>query len=217
MQRGLLFTMETVVPTKGNLRAVKNSNDLAKLGFDLMDKKRSILTRELMLVIKRIKGIYKEIQETYALAYKSFQLVSVTLGVAKLKSLAETVPLDNTVKVSYRSVMGVEIPVVSVKEAQEKNLRYGFYNSNSVFDETFKKFTKVKSLTAKLAELEVSAYRLANAIEKTQKRANSLRNVMIPKFNSLIKYIGDALEEKDREEFSRLKIVKKQRSRKQDR
>lgn len=217
MQRGLLFTMETVVPTKGNLRAVKNSNDLAKLGFDLMDKKRSILTRELMLVIKRIKRIYKEIQETYALAYKSFQLVSVTLGVAKLKSLAETVPLDNTVKVSYRSVMGVEIPVVSVKEAQEKNLRYGFYNSNSVFDETFKKFTKVKSLTAKLAELEVSAYRLANAIEKTQKRANSLKNVMIPKFKNLIKYIGDSLEEKDREEFSRLKIVKKQRSRKRDR
>lgn len=209
--------METVVPTKGNLKAVKNSSNLARLGFDLMDKKRSILARELMLVIKRIRETYKEIQETYVLAYKSFQLASVTLGVAKLESLAGTVPIDNTVKVSYRSVMGVEIPVVSVKEKQEKNLKYGFYNSNSVFDETFKKFTKVKSLTAKLAELEVSAYRLANAIEKTQKRANSLRNVMIPKFNSLIKYIGDALEEKDREEFSRLKVVKKQKSKKQDR
>lgn len=212
-----MFTVETVVPTKGNLKAVKNSSNLARLGFDLMDKKRSILARELMLVIKRIRETYKEIQETYVLAYKSFQLASVTLGVAKLESLAGTVPIDNTVKVSYRSVMGVEIPVVSVKEKQEKNLKYGFYNSNSVFDETFKKFTKVKSLTAKLAELEVSAYRLANAIEKTQKRANSLRNVMIPKFNSLIKYIGDALEEKDREEFSRLKVVKKQKSKKQDR
>ena len=211
-----MFYMETVVPTKGNLKAVKNSSNLARLGFDLMDKKRSILARELMLVIKRIRETYKEIQETYVLAYKSFQLASVTLGVAKLESLAGTVPIDNTVKVSYRSVMGVEIPVVSVKEKQEKNLKYGFYNSNSVFDETFKKFTKVKSLTAKLAELEVSAYRLANAIEKTQKRANSLRNVMIPKFNSLIKYIGDALEEKDREEFSRLKVVKKQKSKKQD-
>ena len=212
-----MFTVETVVPTKGNLKAVKNSSNLARLGFDLMDKKRSILARELMLVIKRIRETYKEIQETYVLAYKSFQLASVTLGVAKLESLADTVSIDNTVKVSYRSVMGVEIPVVSVKEKQEKNLKYGFYNSNSVFDETFKKFTKVKSLTAKLAELEVSAYRLANAIEKTQKRANSLRNVMIPKFNSLIKYIGDALEEKDREEFSRLKVVKKQKSKKQDR
>jgi len=206
--------METVVPTKGNLKAVKNSSSLAKLGFDLMDKKRSILARELMLIIKRIKETYKEIQETYASAYKSFQLASVTLGVAKLKALAATVPIDNTVKVSYRSVMGVEIPVVSIKEEQEKNLKYGFYNSNSVFDETFKKFTRVKSLTAKLAELEVSAYRLANAIEKTQKRANSLRNVMIPKFNSLIKYIGDSLEEKDREEFSRLKIVKKYKNEK---
>lgn len=212
--QGVIFAVEAIVPTKGNLKAVKNSSSLAKLGFDLMDKKRSILARELMLIIKRIKETYKEIQETYASAYKSFQLASVTLGVAKLKALAATVPIDNTVKVSYRSVMGVEIPVVSVKEEQEKNLKYGFYNSNSAFDETFKKFTRVKSLTAKLAELEVSAYRLANAIEKTQKRANSLQNVMIPKFNSLIKYIGDSLEEKDREEFSRLKIVKKYKNEK---
>ena len=35
-------------PTKGNLIAAKNSLALAKQGYDLMDKKRNILIRELM-------------------------------------------------------------------------------------------------------------------------------------------------------------------------
>lgn len=205
--------MKNIVPTKGNLKMVKNSSKLAQLGFELMDKKRNILIKELMLIIKHIKKTYKEMSETCASAYKSLQLASLTLGAAKLKSIADTVPLDKTVKVSYRSVMGVEIPVVSAAPPKGDSLGYGFYNSNSVFDEAFKKFSKVKLLTEKLAELEVSAYKLSNAIEKSQKRANSLSNIMIPKFNSFIKYISDSLEEKDREEFSRLKVVKKQKNR----
>ena len=32
---------------------------------------------------------------------------------------------------------------------------------------------------------------------------------MIPKFEETVKFISDALDEKDREEFSRLKVIKK--------
>ena len=35
-------------PTKGNLMLAKNSLALARQGYDLMDKKRNILIRELM-------------------------------------------------------------------------------------------------------------------------------------------------------------------------
>ena len=49
------------------------------------------------------------------------------------------------------------------------------------------------------------------AIQKTQKRANALNNIMIPQFTATIKYITEVLEEKEREDFSRLKVIKKQR------
>ena len=62
-----------------------------------------------------------------------------------------------------------------------------------------------------LAEVEGSVYRLAVAIKKTQKRANALNNIMIPKFTATIKFITEALEEKEREEFSRLKVIKSQK------
>lgn len=63
-----------------------------------------------------------------------------------------------------------------------------------------------------LAEIENSVYRLADAIKKTQKRANALKNIMIPRFEETIKFITDALDEKDREEFSRLKVIKRTKS-----
>ena len=70
------------------------------------------------------------------------------------------------------------------------------------------KFHKVKELTKELAEMENTIYRLAFTIKKTQKRANALRNIVIPGYESTIALITEALEEKEREEFSRLKVIK---------
>ena len=202
--------MSNVTPTKGNLIATKKSNVLSQLGFELMDKKRNILIKELMLVIKSIKDIQDEIEKTYSEAYSYLQMANVTLGICEKTS--NDVPVDDSLKISYRSIMGVEIPVVSLDVPRENEICYDFYSSNSFLDETYKKFCKVKSLTAKLAELESSVYRLTNSIVKTQKRANALKNVIIPKFKSSIKYISDSLEEKEREEFSRLKVIKKKKN-----
>lgn len=81
-------------------------------------------------------------------------------------------------------------------------------------DEAYLRFAEVKQLTAELAEVENSVYRLADAIKKTQKRANALKNIMIPRFEETVKFITNALEEKEREDFSRLKVIKKQKTEK---
>ena len=57
--------------------------------------------------------------------------------------------------------------------------------------------------------VENSAYRLASSIRKTQKRANALKNITIPSYQALVKDIPNALEEKDREEITRLKVIKR--------
>ena len=67
----------------------------------------------------------------------------------------------------------------------------------------------MKELTARLATVETSAYRLAESIKKTQKRANALKNITIPSYQALVTEITNALEEKDREEFTRLKVIKR--------
>jgi predicted extracellular nuclease len=60
-----------------------------------------------------------------------------------------------------------------------------------------------------LAEVENTIYRLAVAVKKIQRRANALKNVLIPRLEANIRFIENSLEEKEREDFSRLKLIKK--------
>ena len=109
-----------------------------------------------------------------------------------------------------RSIMGTEIPLVQHEEAPI-NPTYAYYNTRESLDDARVKFDKVKELTIKLSMVENSAYRLANNIKKTQKRANALKNITIPTYERLTKDITNALEEKEREEFTRLKVIKRQK------
>ena len=118
--------------------------------------------------------------------------------------------------IQYRSVMGVELPTVKLDAAPEPEFCYGFAGTNSQLDYAYLCFHKVKLMTAQLAEIENSIYRLANAIKKTQSRANALKNIIIPNFEYSSKFITDALEEKEREEFSRLKVIKAQKLKKEE-
>ena len=194
-----------ITPTKGSLMAVQKSLSLSTLGFDLLDRKRNILIREMMLLIDRAKQLRGQISSTYQEAYEALQEANITLGM--VQELAEAVPVDDSVRISYRSVMGVEIPNVKIAE-QQIEICYGFDRTNSRFDHAYVCFQKVKQVTALLAEVENSVYRLANAIRKTQRRANALENIVIPRYQETAKFITDALEEKDREEFSRHKVIK---------
>lgn len=197
-----------ISPTKGNLIATKKSLVLAKLGYDLMDRKRNVLIREMMLLVDKVKYLRTEITETYAQAYISLQQANISLGV--VTQIANSVSAENGVKVVYRSVMGVEIPNVRLEES-ELTFEYGFDESNSKLDEASIKFIDAKKMTVLLAEIDNSVFRLARAIQKTQKRANALRNIVIPSLQSEVKFISDALEEKEREEFTRLKVIKNQK------
>lgn len=197
--------MTSVFPTKGNLIAVKKSLVLANLGYDLLDRKRNILIREMMLLVDKAKSLRGEIETTYKKAYQALQRANITLGV--FDEIGKATTIENGVSITYRSVMGVDIPEVSLNTTTDDS-QYDFFGSNSQFDIAYISFNKAKELTIVLAEVENSVYRLADAIKKTQRRANALKNINIPNFTSTIKYITDVLEEKEREEFTRLKVIR---------
>ena len=196
---------EALFPTKGNLIAAEKSLALAKVGYELMDRKRSILVRELMLLLESAKGLQNDINESFAQAYEALQKANMATGFCA--DIAQATGEEDGLKTASRSVMGVELPIVRLKE-RAFLLPFGMTTSNSMLDETYIKFTQVKKMCVRLAETENSIYRLAEGIKKTQKRANALKNIIIPRYTEAIKLISDALEEKDREEFARLKVIK---------
>ena len=194
-----------VVPTKGNLIAMKKSLQLANLGYSLMDQKRNVLIKEMMSLLDDVKVIREQITSSYQEAYDALQEANISMGL--ISDIVNSIPEDYGISIAYRSVMGVEIPKISYNK-QPLKMTYDIERSNSKVDYAYNCFYKVKQLTVLLAEVENSVYRLANTIRKTQKRANALKNISIPRFESTVKVITEALEEKEREEFSRQKVIK---------
>ena len=194
-----------VSPTKGNLMKIKKSLELAKVGYDLLDRKRNILIRETMGLIDSAADIRSRIAESYRVAYQALEEANMSMGI--VDEFAAFVPVENGLTISSRSVMGVEIPTVSLDPVPTDNY-FGFRRTTAKLDEAYRRFNEVKQLTAELAQTENSVYRLATGIKKAQKRANALKNIIIPRFEERVKTITAALDEKDREEFSRLKVIK---------
>ena len=194
-------------PTKGNLIASKNSLALARQGYGLMDKKRNILIRELMGLIEEAKEIQKQIDSTFGAAYTALMYANIELGIDFVSDVAGSVPVEDSIQIKTRSVMGTEIPLVRFNDT-ELTPTYAYFSTRESLDKARECFNEVKKLTVKLSMIENSAYRLARNIKKTQKRANALKNITIPTYENLTKNITNALEEKDREEFTRLKVIK---------
>ena len=196
-----------VFPTKSNLLASKRSLSLAKVGYDLMDKKRNIMLREMMSLMRDAEGVQGQIDATFTDAYSSLQKANFTVGQSEILNITNSNIFPDDITIQFRSIMGVEIPIVSYEE-QVPVLNYGFQFTNSDLDDAYIKFLKVKRLTAMLAAIENSVYRLAFAIKQAQKRANALKNIVIPRLEDTIYFITGYLEEKEREAFTVQKVIK---------
>ena len=190
----------------------KNTLKLSKTGYELLDKKRNILIREMMSLIDNAKEIQGTIDKTFSEAYEALQRANIEMGIDAVDKISLAVDVEDGVEVKFRSVMGVEIPIVIMNEETAESPSYGFSGTTVSLDEARKKINDVKKLTKALAQIENSVFRLADNIKKTQKRANALKNIMIPRYEEETKLIQNALEEKEREEFSRLKVIKAQKA-----
>lgn len=196
-------------PTKGNLILAKNTLRLSKQGYELLDKKRNVLIHEIMELNEKAKEIQASIDKVFTQAYAALQKANITMGITNVERLSYGVPQEDSIKIKMRSIMGVEIPIVSYDNSTARDPFFGMGNTTSALDEAFEKFNAAKDLIIHLSMIETAAYRLAVSIKKTQKRANALKNVTIPMYEALTKSIQETLEERERDEFTRLKVIKR--------
>lgn len=199
--------MEKMTPTKANLIKSKSMLAFSKQGYQLLDKKRSVLIREMMQMIDEVKALQQDIDAVFKEVYEALHHANLTTGSEVVSDIAKTIPPNSSLEILNRSVMNVEIPTIK-REKVELQPYYGFYRTNSSIDLVVVKMNEVKNLIFRLAEVENSVYRLAVEIKRTSKRANALDKIQIPKFTEITKWIEESLEEKEREDFFRLKRLK---------
>ena len=141
-------------------------------------------------------------------AIQALKRANVDVGFDELVDISNAIKEDKTINIKYLSLMGVDIPSV-ISEELETKISYGLYHTTISVDECVVQFIILKKYIIKLAELNNTIVRLQKAIEKVQRRSNALKEVIIPREEKVVKKIASALEESERDEFVRMKVVKK--------
>lgn len=199
--------IKSTAPTKANLIAAKDQLNLLNTGLDILDKSRKALIGAHDSKIKQRDELNTEVNETIERVSKNFKKAMVTMGEAKLNDISSLLPVDNSIKLKESEFMQTKVYDIDFTP-QKLSLSYSFYETNETFDQAVLSFNELKSKILKLAELDTTINNLDRQIKKTSKKVNSLEKVQIPKLEDRIKEISSLIEEKEREEFSKTKMVK---------
>jgi len=196
-------------PTRINLIRTKKTLKQSKSGLELLERKRDVLLRELRHFTYDAKKLRDEVNLVLARAFQSLTESKIMIGSETVENVALAFSLKENFVLDHRSIMGVTVPIIKFQMEKDATPDYGFADTSASLDKTFNEFTNVLEHIAQLAELEGAAFKIADDIQKTQKRVNALKYVFIPVYTESVKYIELVLEEKDREEFIRMKTAKK--------
>lgn len=187
---------------------LQNSLKITKQGYELLERKKLVLTKELEKYNKIYNDLQKNLYDMIGEGKELVKSVNIEIGSEKFMKIAEKVEIDDYLDIKYVTLMGVEIP--SVVHIQEKVVRsYDFYDTTNRVDETVFHFNKIQESLIDYTILDNTIKKIKIAIEKVRKRANALQNIIIPEMEENYKAIVNELDEREREEFARLKVVKK--------
>lgn len=199
--------IKSTAPTKANLIAAKDHLKLLNGGLDILDKSRKALIQAYDSKIKQRDELNDDVNDTIKKVSKNFKKAMITMGESKLDDISRIVPVDNSIELEENEFMQTKVYDINFVPTM-LNLSYSFYETNEAFDIALLSFNELKYKIYKLAELDTTINNLNRQIKKTSKKVNSLEKVQIPKTEERIKTISSLIEEKEREEFSKTKMVK---------
>jgi len=198
-----------VSATKIELIKIRRSMQVAKMVHKILDDKREVLLKKIDEMIEeanKARGdIWSPLGEIYTAVYDAY----MSLGTGTLESVSDSTPSVMEVDVNVRRIVDVKIPTLQVKTKEGgQDLSYGFIDTNSSVDKAAKLIKNILPKVCKAAEYENAIFSLAKELERTQKLINALEFVIIPQYEGAVAFIRATLEEREREEFVRLKKVK---------
>ncbi len=201
-----------IPPTKSNLLSLRRQLAFAEEGYDLLEQKRQILIFELMSRLGRARDAERGVAEALRRAFAALREAALDVGSAALDRSALGVRLEHEVRLADAHLMGMRIPRVTLR-VEPLSVQFGVGGTSANTDRAMRRFVELLPLLAELAELDNAVRRLARELRKTQRRCNALSKIFIPDYRETITYILGALEERERESFIILKMIRDRLSR----
>lgn len=205
------MAQKTIIATRMELLKLKRKSKLAKKGHKLLKEKRDALISEFFKLVDNLKQYRSDVEEQLQTAYRSLSIAQAVQGIEEIERAADSTQSLPAVKTKANAIMGVQVPKFEMDSIESTPFRRGYSMTNTSveLDTASQKFELVLQKLIKLAEIEHTAFKLAEEIKKTKRKVNALEQIVIPGIHKTITYITMRLEEMERENFGRLKIIKK--------
>lgn len=208
--------MQSVSCTRMELLARKSQLALAKQGRDLLEQKRTALMKEFLRIADTVMEHSDVLYETASTARKTLARAQSMAGEQAVRSAALASRAEFPLLITTISVMGVKVPNIEQKRAARPLIGRGYsvVGTSVSIDETAYAFEAQVDAIIKLAESELRLSRLANEIKRTSRRLNALDHLLIPRTEAEVDYIRMTLDERERSDHFRLRLVKRYLERK---
>jgi V/A-type H+-transporting ATPase subunit D len=208
--------MPQIKPTRSELIKLRRKIKLSKAGYGILKKKRDGLIFNLFDFVKDAKEAQETLEESYDVAKKYLGMTITFEGNLAVSSCALIKKGNPKFQLDSKNIMGVKVPQVSNVSFRTgiSERGYSILSTSSKIDETVEEYEKVLKYIIKAAEAESTLKKLLNEIEITKRRVNALESKIIPRLESQKKFIDFRLEELERENKYRLKMIKDKKSNK---
>lgn len=195
-----------------NLGVYKGKHQAAKKGYDLLKSKADALKVRFTDICKVIYDNKSGMADQSSAAFFSLTEAEYAAGNFRNKVLESN--MNASVRVTSRTdnVAGVKLPVFNQFDTgvvQNDNL--GLTGGGRKIADCRKRWGDYLQALIRIASLQTSFLAMDEALKVTNRRVNALENVTLPKISKTIDYINKELDELEREDFTRLKMVKKKK------
>lgn len=196
-----------IAPTRSNLMRIRDELAFSRLGYELLDQKRSILVSELLTLVDQAVDYQNRVEKALGDAQKSLEDSIMHMGRLRLGNLAGAVGITSEIELGRRKVMGVQLPKVHTSFFGQGPF-FSPEGTSMLSEVAIEKYRDALTLMGQMAELKVSIMRLSREVKKTIRKVNALEKLVIPDKEETMKYLEGRIEESERENFILLKSVK---------
>lgn len=196
-----------VPPTRSNLLRIKQELQFAKEGYEILNRKREVLTTELIAMSHNAEELQNKVWAKLAEAYSAMENAQLKMGRERVEWAAMAANKTVEVNLKFRGIMGVSVPNIESVGAPAE-MPYSLGDTAAALDEASAAFTEVTKMVPELSMVLTTVWRLASELRKTQRRVNALQYIFIPEYEETVRFIVSSLEEREREDTFRLKLLK---------
>jgi V/A-type H+/Na+-transporting ATPase subunit D len=209
---------KSVSITRMELLAREAQIALATQGRDLLEQKRTALMKELLKTASTVMERAEALETAAAQAHESLVRAQAFAGSEAVQAAALAARSELPLDVRMTSVMGVRVPDIEQKRVARPlaGRGYSFVGTSLMIDEAAEAFEAEVHVIIRLAESELRLTRLAEEMQRTSRRLNALDHLLIPRLKAERDQIQMALDERERADHFRLKLMKRILERKRE-